>query len=382
MKHRIANHRPLRCVCLMMAIVSLQHATAQDATDDSKPRDPVSLSLLEMDLTGATSLLRSHDLDDNGSLNKTERKRLSWSEEEVKRFDLNRSGDLQHVEIALKLADERVEHGIVQMDSILAERYTRQYDSNRDGILQLRELDANTFTDNADSFDTNSDGELSEKEFIRGLAFERKFRDELGVKGCDQGGAMKLINRGDKNGDRRIEPDELQAAGLNSKLMAYDRNGDERLSVSELAEHLAARRNRLGLTPSDQLTARGILRQIDRNRDSKIDGDEIPPTQGTSFLDMYDADKDGAVTELEIESVFAKRRKELGYDDEAGARAAILIQRNDTDRSKSLSKQELVASGSDRDSPLSPTKLPLIDKDRDQNISLQELARYLQKTRE
>ena len=103
------------------------------------------------------------------------------------------------------------------------------------------------------AYDRNSDDELSPDELIRGLAFERKFRDELGIKGCDQGGAMSLINRGDANADRQLASDELAAVDLDAATMKFDRNENQRLSVSELAEYLADRRMRLGMTPSDQL---------------------------------------------------------------------------------------------------------------------------------
>ena len=94
-----------------------------------------------------------------------------------------------------------------------------------------------------------------------------------------------------------------------------------------------------------------------------------------------DVDGNGKITEPEIEKYFADRRKTLGYDDEDSERATTLIQRNDSDGSRSLSKAELIASGADRDSPLSPVKLPVIDENNSGTIDVHELARYLKKTR-
>ena len=99
---------------------------------------------------------------------------------------------MQHVELALRMADGRIKDGIVQMDSTLADRYMQQYDANRDRKLSLDELAKNFFTDAPETFDTNSDDEISPSELIRGLAFERRFRDELGIKGCDQGGRDEI----------------------------------------------------------------------------------------------------------------------------------------------------------------------------------------------
>jgi Ca2+-binding EF-hand superfamily protein len=163
--------------------------------------------------------------------------------------------------------------------------------------------------------------------------------------------------------------------------MKFDRNGNKRLSVSELAECLAERRNRLGLNPSDQIAARGILRQMDRDGNGTIEAGEIPPGTPGAFLMNCDQNMDGDVTELELERSYGDRRKMLGYDDQDFERASTLIQRNDSDRSKSLSRSELVASGADRNSPLSPSKLTTIDEDSDQRISVDELAKYLKKTR-
>ena len=137
----------------------------------------------------------------------------------------------------------------------------------------------------------------------------------------------------------------------------------------------------MGLTPSDQLAARGMLRQMDRDGDGVIPVAEIPAVRADQRLPNWDLNSDGKITELELETFFGERRKELGFDDEDSDRATTLIQRNDSDGSRSLSKSELVASGSDRNSPLSPTKLPLIDEDRDSQIDMHELARYLKKTR-
>ena len=378
--------RRLHCWALCLMMVAMADCVAQEpdvgrTPAENSPRDPVSIALIQMDLTAAQSMLRKHDLDDDGSLNKTEWARLKWEDDEVRRFDVNRDGKLQHVELALKSADARLDDGIVQMDSTLADRYTAQYDSNRDGKLSLDELSQNGFTDAQESFDRNSDGELTQTELIRGLAFERKFRDELGIKGCDQGGAMKLINLGDMNRDKRIDESELEQAGLKPNAMDFDRNDNGKLSVSELAELLANRRHKMGLTPSDQLAARGMMRQMDRDGDGVIAAAEMPVIRGEQSTPKWDLNSDGMITELELETFFGDRRKELGFDDEDSDRATTLIQRNDSDGDRALSKSELVASGGDRNSPLAPAKLPLIDADRDGVINVQELARYLKKTR-
>ena len=134
---------------------------AQDGSVQAKSEDPLAIKLLEMDLIAASKIFTRHDLDDDGKLSKSECERLQWSSDEIRPFDLNRSGDLQYVEITLMLATKREAAGIVQMDSILADRYTKRYDSNRDGKLQLSELENNTFSDQIDTYDRNSDDELS-----------------------------------------------------------------------------------------------------------------------------------------------------------------------------------------------------------------------------
>ncbi|QDT08956.1 hypothetical protein [Planctomycetes bacterium K23_9] len=357
---------------------TLPDCFASDPTAASQqPRDPLAIELLQMDLDAAKSILNRHDLDDNDSISKTELERLGWEYDQLERFDLNRSGDLQYIEIAMKLGDKRIDDGIVQMDDTLARRYTAQYDANRDGKLSLDELQKNTFTDQLAAFDRDNDGELSSQELILGLAFERRFRDELGIKGCDQGGAMKLINRGDQNGDKRIDADELQAAGLADKVMKFDRNDDAELSVSELAECLASRRKDLGLTPSDQLRARAMLRQFDSDRDGAIVAAELPASILQSPIGQADSSGDGKISERELERHFGKVRRELGFDDDDAGRARILIQRNDVDGNQRLSKSEMTSSGADRNSPLSPTKLVGMDDNKDGEIEWRELARAL-----
>ncbi len=367
-------------VACMVGRVSTSLLFAQEDHSPPKLEDPLAIQLLEMDLTAAAKVLMRHDLDDDGQLSKSECERLKWSSEDIRPYDLNRSGDLQRVEITLKFAAERKEAGIVQMDSILADRYTKRYDSNRDGKLQLEELEDNTFSDQIDSYDRNSDDELSPDELIRGLAFERKFRDELGIKGCDQGGAMSLINRGDANGDRQLASDELDTVDLSSATMMFDRNNNRLLSVSELAEYLADRRKQMGLTPSDQLLARNVIRKADSDNDGFIPANLFRQADSDLYLGSPDENSDGSLTLLEIETYLAKQRKRLGFDDEAAQRASILIARNDSNSDRKLSESELVASGANRDSPLSPHKLKLIDQDGDTAIDMKELARFIQKT--
>lgn len=368
-------------VVLFVAHVATCSALAQDATEDSEPTDPLGIKLLEMDLIAASKTITKHDLNDDRALSRTECERLNWSLDEIRPFDLNRSGDLQYVEVTLKLAAERAKAGIVQMDSVLADRYTARYDRNRDGKLQLSELEDNTFSDQIESYDRNSDGELSADEFIRGLAFERGVRDQLGVKGCDQGGAMSLINRGDSNGDRQLSRDELDEIDIDIASMKFDRNDNDRLSVMELAECLADRRMRMGMTPSDQLLARNVIRRSDPDGDGLVPAGAFRQADGDLDLGSADGDGDGNLSLLEMETYLAKRRKRLGFDDDAAQRASILIGRNDRDSDRKLSKPELVASGADRNSPISPEKLNSIDQDGDSKIDMQELARFIQKTR-
>ena len=44
---------------------------------------------------------------------------------------------------------------------------------------------------------------------------------------------MSLINRGDANADRQLASDELAAVDLDAATMKFDRNENQRLSVSE-----------------------------------------------------------------------------------------------------------------------------------------------------
>ena len=384
--HCCRSNRPPAWLLVLLDCAAGLHAAPSllaqdDGTPPSEPSEPLSIKLLEMDLTATAKLFARHDLDDDGTLSKSEYERLTWTSEDIRPFDLNRSGDLQQVEVTLKLAAERERAGIVQMDSILADRYTKRYDSNRDGKLQLRELDNNTFSDQIESYDRNSDDELSADELIRGLAFERRFRDELGVKGCDQGGAMALINQGDLKGDRQLGGDELGAVGLDSATMKFDRNDNESLSVSELAEYLADRRMRMGMTPSDQLLARNVIRRSDPDGDGLVPATLFRQADSDPALGSPDENGDGLLSLLEIETYLAKKRKLLGFDDESANRASILIARNDSNGDRKLSKSELTTSGADRDSPLSPQKLSQIDQDGDAAIDMKELARFIQKTR-
>ncbi len=364
-------------------LVAPSIATSQDESrTPSQDKAPLDAVVIPMDLTGATTALEHHDLDDNGSLSKVELERFGIKFNDVKRYDLNHTGDLQQFEYALKLATEREAAGIQQYDSFLRDKYMRQYDKNKDGKLSFEEMAKNTFTDELDTYDKNNDEQITSKELIHGLAWERRFRDELGIKGCDQGGAMKLLENGDKNGNRQLDEKEAATIGLESEVFRFDHNEDNTLTISELAECLASRRQTVGINPSDQFRIRAILRRRDKDCDGAISSDEMLPEEANSESSKCDYDEDGMVTEAELERYFGLLRRELNYDDQDLKRAWVLIHRNVGPRGQSLTRQDLVASGGDRSSVLDPDKFPLIDKDKNSRIDVTELARYLKQTRE
>ncbi len=93
--------------------------------------------------------------------------------------------------------------------------------------------------------DLNEDGEVTLAEIEKTLGKERK---EKGFSDQDLASARRLMTRHDKNRSNFLEDDELlEEAGagqLSVHLMSkIDANGDDRISLEELAKHLASENN-------------------------------------------------------------------------------------------------------------------------------------------
>lgn len=346
------------------------------------PKDPYSLVLIRADLEDADKTLSMRDLDDDGALSEAEWAKLEWASK-ASQADLNRDKKLTQPEIALYFASQRKESDVEQIDRTVAERSMRKHDLNRNGQIDPNEITP-AWPEEPQEIDVNSDGILTLSELTNAFAFRRVVRREIGIIGVDQGWAIKIRNRFDRDRDGGLNPDEWDGTPLPSSPEDFDEDGDKQLTLMEIATMLAKHRQKLGLTANDQLSARALIQGLDRNFDGTISKEELQPfeeqhPQVPEQLKAYDTNGDGNTTLMEIEKVLSERRDKLGYSDRDAAEAKRLILRHDQNRDKVIRKSELKKeSGSGL---LGEEVLPQADRNGDQAIDQDELARYLARQR-
>ncbi|MCC9603443.1 hypothetical protein LOC67_23080 [Stieleria sp. JC731] len=364
---------------LLSACLSPKYCHAQ-----SEPvKDRYSLVLIQSDLDDANKTLAIFDLDDDGVLNETECKKLKWASL-AGRADLNRNQLLSQPEIALHFASIREELDVEQIDRTVAERSIRKHDSNRNGQIDPEEITA-AWPEEPDEIDANADGILTVEELTHAFAFRRVIRKEIGIIGVDQGWAIKIRNRFDRDGDGRLGPSEWEGTPMPAKPDGFDEDEDGLLSLTEIATMIAKHRQKLGLTPKDLLSARALMQPVDANFDGIATKEELAlyvklqPAIADGLL-AFDTDGDGKTTMLEIEKEMGKRRDEKGYTDQDAAEAQRLMLRHDVNRDRVIRSGELKEKSGQ--GFLGKEVLPQADRDDNKAINQDELARYLARQRE
>ena len=109
----------------------------------------------------------------------------------------------------------------------------RQFDTNKDGVLQPSELKKSNVT-KFDAADVNRDGVLSREEIDASLEKFKKDKIEVYGKGVDSK-ANRLkgrYNNADKNDDRKVSKEEYEAY-MSKHQENFDRNGDGIISKEE-----------------------------------------------------------------------------------------------------------------------------------------------------
>jgi len=167
-------------------------------------------------------------------------------------------------------------------------RHFKDLDRNGDGFLQRDEL-PESMRDNFAKIDLDKDGQISPEEFLRGWAhFQPRRRPSdlvsilIEMSDCDECCADELqemyetLHKVDKNGDGKIDADELKAA----------------------REHIASAR------------VKRILKVLDSNKDGKISREEARGLVRENF-DKLDKNRDGFIDHKELMYAATERPQTL-----------------------------------------------------------------------
>jgi len=363
---------------LVLSIVALSAIPVVAEDPDLKPGE---LVLIPHDLAYASQTIVKYDRDEDGFVDENEQDRIPWRDD-LSVFDVDKNKKYSHLEFALRCAAIRAKDGIEQVDYEFAQKDLLRFDLNRNGQLEASEM-VPECPIVASEYDKNHDGLVTLREIATQFAFDRHVREELGIMGVDNGGALKLINRYDEDKDRKLDEEEQSKARIETEASAFDNDEDGKMSVLELATMLAKRRMTLGLSKSDQLLARRILKRLDKNKDGLIHWEEYgengPNPQQLTEFQYFDRDNDRVVTEFEVEKKFGEKRKEKGFDDDSSATARRMLARYDANRDNHLDEAEYTKAKHDKSIPAQ--SLREIDIDNDKKLSFFEIARFIHRAR-
>ncbi|QDV45236.1 EF hand [Stieleria neptunia] len=358
-------------------------ASAQILSGD-KP-DLYALIIEPIDLTDAARSMTVYDTDEDGSIDKDEQKRIGWKDK-IDQFDLNRDGKLTHLELCVRFAKLRDESGVTQKVVNNAKVYLRRHDKNGNGQLDPDEI-AGGWPSDPEEFDTNHDGVITLAEMAKRFAYMAGLRREMGIEQVDQVTAIRTVRTFDTDRDQKLDKDEQAGAFLPLPVKEFDEDDDGKLGIMEIATMLAKHRRESGMSKSDLAKVRSLFERYDRNSDGTIDETEYAAAAtpfggnaGANPLNELDKNKDGQLTQMEVQQVITQTRKSLGFNDDHLAEARKLLTRHDKDRSTYIEEAEFFESPVS--GQLAKTTLKQADEDDDKRVSLIELAKHLAKQKE
>lgn len=380
---------PMRALlCLMLCGALGSHASGQEKKKAPEAADLLALEVILSDQNNAQRTLGRYDRNGDERLDAAEMRELPWPEPAAQ-FDVNKDGKLTVLEIAIQFAYRRSEAGINRVDQNAAGRFIQRYDKNDDGEIDTEEMKAGNWPPDPENFDTDKNGRLTPFEIAARFAKNREKRATRGIEPIDHSYAITTVNIYDRNGDRRLDADELKEARL-PKDLKFDEDGDGQVTIAEIENILSSDRHRRGVTSLDQTNARKFVARYDKNFDEELDEQEMRDGGWPKDPAEFDADKNGRLTIAEVATQFAKSKAERGITDADQQNAGRLLLRYDRNNNNLIEVDEVIeaqrAAGPQqaadaKNAPLTILSFVHFDEDRDQRLSKSEIATLLAQRR-
>ncbi|NND97301.1 MAG: hypothetical protein HKN47_08240 [Pirellulaceae bacterium] len=202
------------------------------------------LGIEAVDNMSSVNTIKRFDTDKDFQLNADEWVAAQLPRE-AKQHDDDGDGKLSQTELAILFSKHRRETGLSKSDAVKAKQLIAMADHNRDGKIDEKEMTMGIFglgdtqAKTFEQYDADSDGFVTLAEIQSTIASER---EQKGFDDTDLAEAKRLMVRFDRDRSTFMEPHEYpDGSGQLSKrkLATADLNNDVRLSVEELAKHLA-----------------------------------------------------------------------------------------------------------------------------------------------
>lgn len=351
---------------------------AAEPKEPAKEKDKFAVRLLVEDVTESADILQRFDDNEDGYLEAKEYQRLSWAKQ-ADQFDVNQDRRLTHIELCLWAAAERDKLGINRRTLNGAKKWLDRYDVNGNGWLDPDEIREGGWPKEPQEFDTDKNGTITLKEIAAHFAFKNEMRASIGIEPFDQVRAVQVMQYYDKDGDQQLSPEEAKSLSL-PQPFAKHAGVDGLLSILDLGEMYVADRKERNIDSADQMKALQTIFNIDMNRDSSVDQEEMTG-RSAGNLTTFDLNHDGVVKLDEIVEELGKAKRKFGYSSEDANAAGLLLKRHDTNRSGRIEADELFKPAEAAQGRLTSDLLATIDTDGDKLLTTDELAVWLSKQR-
>jgi Ca2+-binding EF-hand superfamily protein len=228
---------------------------------------------------------------------------------------------------------------LVQSDLQEATRMMTVYDRNDDGAVDQEEQRRLKWKDESKEFDLNRDGKLTHLEFA---VREAKRRDDADITQFDVKNVNTFLSRYDKNNNGQLDPDEI-VGGWPNNPEDYDSNGDGIITPKEMQIRFAFNRGlrrEMGIEGVDQTAAMRLIRHFDQDNDKKLDEAERQGAPLPRPASKFDENDDGKLGIMELATMLAKQRMDLGLTNPDQIKINRLFQQLDRNVDGKISEDE------------------------------------------
>eukprot|EP00658_Telonema_sp_P-2_P020997 TRINITY_DN18332_c0_g1_i4.p1 TRINITY_DN18332_c0_g1~~TRINITY_DN18332_c0_g1_i4.p1 ORF type:complete len:547 (-),score=158.80 TRINITY_DN18332_c0_g1_i4:338-1978(-) len=271
---------------------------------------------------GASEMARL-DKNRDGVVSEPEFVSGGGSAEEFRQYDTNHDGTLDGREMEARAADMVDKQEEENATALKGQHEMERMDTNKDGGVDRQEFVSAGGTDvEFDRYDTNEDGKLDGREMAKRSAAQAKGASEMA--------------RLDENRDGVVsEPEFVSGGGSAEEFRQYDTNHDGTLDGREMEARAADMVDKQEEENATALKGQHDMERMDTNKDGGVDRQEFVSAGGTDVeFDRYDTNEDGKLDGREM----AKRSA-------AQAKGASEMARLDKNRDGVVSEPEFVSGG-------------------------------------
>eukprot|EP00658_Telonema_sp_P-2_P020988 TRINITY_DN18332_c0_g1_i14.p3 TRINITY_DN18332_c0_g1~~TRINITY_DN18332_c0_g1_i14.p3 ORF type:complete len:253 (-),score=93.78 TRINITY_DN18332_c0_g1_i14:1327-2085(-) len=229
---------------------------------------------------GASEMARL-DKNRDGVVSEPEFVSGGGSAEEFRQYDTNHDGTLDGREMEARAADMVDKQEEENATALKGQHEMERMDTNKDGSAGGTDVEF-------DRYDTNEDGKLDGREMAKRSAAQAKGASEMA--------------RLDENRDGVVsEPEFVSGGGSAEEFRQYDTNHDGTLDGREMEARAADMVDKQEEENATALKGQHDMERMDTNKDGGVDRQEFVSAGGTDVeFDRYDTNEDGKLDGREM----------------------------------------------------------------------------------